>query len=786
MDQTVLNALVSNASVLLVLSIIFEVTYMLPIKYKRWQPYISGAMIAAICIVIMGTPFTLIPGVVFDTRSILISVTGMIFGLIPTAITAVAASLFRLSAGGAGAWPGVAVIVSSAIIGLLWQRLIISRAIKWRTLNVYLMSITVHVVMLLCMLLLPYPQNIDVIGAIAAPVMLVYPIASVLLSLLLLRQKQFKVVQGQLAQSEERFKALFENAPLGYQSLNTEGHFIEVNQQWLDTLGYTKEEVVGKWFGDFVMPPFRDAFRERFALLKKQGHIHSEFEMLHKNGKTIVIAFDGKAGYGSNGEFRQTHCILQDITVQRMNEQKLRESEKKYSNYIENAPYAVWVIDEDGVFMEVNQATTTITGYTKEEFYGKSTFAFVAPESIDDAVSSFQMVKEKGKVKTEIQFIHKNGTKRWWSINTVKIAEGKYLGFSNDITDQKSIENELIYMSYHDHLTGLYNRRFFEEEMNRQNTSSRLPLSVIIADINGVKLVNDAFGHAEGDRLIFDCARLISSCCKPGYTLSRTGGDEFAILMPNTDGDTAYSVMKKIQDTIKEFVGNAKNDRFTHSISLGFATRKTMGDDLNQTIKTAEEYMYQRKLLEHSSSHSAIVSSIKATMLEKSHETEEHAERLVKLTRAMATKLGLPQSDQDRLELLATLHDIGKVGISDQILTKPGKLSDSEWVEMKRHPEIGYRIAISSPELLPVAESILYHHERWDGKGYPQKLSGESIPLHARILAVADAYDAMTEDRAYRKAMPHEQAVEEIIRNAGSQFDPHIVTAFLEVVQEKR
>lgn len=786
MDQTVLKALVSNATTLLVLSIIFEVTYMLPAKYKKWQPYISGAMIASICIVIMGIPFTLIPGVVFDTRSILISVTGMIFGFIPTAITVVAASLFRLSAGGAGAWPGVAVIVSSAAIGLLWQRLIISKVIKWRTLNVYLMSITVHVVMLLCMLLLPYPQNTIVIRAIAEPVMLVYPIASVLLSLLLLRQKQFKVVQAQLAQSEERFKALFENAPLGYQSLDAEGNFIEVNQQWLDTLGYTKEEVVGKWFGDFAAPPYQDAFRERFPLLKKQGNIHSEFEMLHKSGKTVVIAFDGKVGYGSDGEFRQTHCILQDITVQRMNEKKLQESEKKYSNYIENAPYAVWVVDENGIFTEANQASATITGYTKAELDGKSAFAFAAQETMQDAVNSFQTLKTTGKVNTEFQFIHKNGTKRWWSINAVKIANGKYLGFSNDITDQKSIENELIYMSYHDHLTGLYNRRFFEEEMNRQNTSGRLPLSVIIADINGVKLVNDAFGHAEGDRLIFDCARLISSCCKPGYTVSRTGGDEFAILMPNTDGDTAYSILKKIQDAIKEFVGKAKNDRFTHSISLGFATRRTMNEDINHTIKTAEEYMYQRKLLEHSSSHSAIVASIKATMLEKSHETEEHAERLVKLTRAMAAQLGLPQSDQDRLELLATLHDIGKVGISDQILTKPGKLSDTEWVEMKRHPEIGYRIAVSSPELIPVAENILCHHERWDGKGYPQGISGESIPMLARLLAVADAYDAMTEDRAYRKAMPHEMAVEEIKRNAGSQFDPRIVAAFLEVVQKKQ
>ena len=203
-------------------------------------------------------------------------------------------------------------------------------------------------------------------------------------------------------------------------------------------------------------------------------------------------------------------------------------------------------------------------------------------------------------------------------------------------------------------------------------------------------------------------------------------------------------------------------------------------------INIAEEYMYQRKLLEHTSSHSAIISSMKTTMNEKSQETEEHAERLAILTKAVATEMNLPQSDQDRLELLSTLHDIGKIVISDQILTKPGKLTDEEWVEMRRHPEIGYRIARAIPELMPVAEGILCHHERWDGNGYPQGLSKEMIPLPARILSIADAYDAMTQDRPYSKAISHEAAVEEVKRNAGTQFDPYIVNVFIEVLEKWR
>jgi len=561
--------------------------------------------------------------------------------------------------GGSGALPGIVVILTSALIGLCWRRWFFPKAPdRWKWLSVFVMSVTVHLAMLLCMLLLPHPENLMVIRSIAVPVMLIYPIASLLLSMLLLRQQRYKYILEQLWQSEERFRSLFEKAPLGYQSLDCDGNFIHVNQQWLDTLGYTHDEVVGKWFGDFVAPHFRDEFRNRFPVFKAQGHIHSEFEMLHKSGKAVFIAFDGKVGYGSNGEFKQTHCILQDITAQRISEQKL------------------------------------------------------------------------------------------------------------------------IHLSYHDHLTGLYNRRFFEEELVRLDTSNKLPLSVFMGDINGVKLVNDAFGHAEGDRLIIDCSKLIRECCDSEHIVARIGGDEFGILMPNTNTEKALSILNRIQEALKAYDASKRNDRFTHSVALGFATKTSCDQEISQILKIAEEYMYQRKLLEHTSSHSAIVTSIKATMLEKSHETEEHAERLVTLSKAVAKELKLSQSEQDRLELLATLHDIGKVGISDHILTKPGKLTEIEWVEMKRHPEIGYRIAISSLDLVPIAEGVLCHHERWDGNGYPQRLKEEKIPLLARILSVVDAYDAMTQDRPYRKAMSHDAAMLEIEKNSGQQFDPHIVEIF--------
>ena len=207
--------------------------------------------------------------------------------------------------------------------------------------------------------------------------------------------------------------------------------------------------------------------------------------------------------------------------------------------------------------------------------------------------------------------------------------------------------------------------------------------------------------------------------------------------------------------------------------------------EFSSVYKIAEDHMYKRKLLQRESSHSSIISSITATMYAKSQETEEHAERIKALAQRLGKRLNLTQQQLDELALIAMLHDIGKVGIDEKILNKPGKLNREEWREMKKHPEIGYRIAMASPDLVSVAEYILSHHERWDGRGYPRGLKGKEIPLLARIIAITDAYDAMMMDRPYRKALSKEQALSEIRNNAGTQFDPEIAEIFVNMMEEE-
>ncbi len=352
------------------------------------------------------------------------------------------------------------------------------------------------------------------------------------------------------------------------------------------------------------------------------------------------------------------------------------------------------------------------------------------------------------------------------------------IGISRDVTTRRLREERILYLNTHDASTGLHNRAYLAEALRRLDQPECLPLTVIMGDINGLKMINDTMGHHQGDRVILAAADILTMSLREGDVLARTGGDEFTALLPRTDGAAAQQLVEIIRSACQQGSVDGDELRFL-SLSLGWATKREPDESIDQVYKMAEDTMYRRKILEHRSLHSSILTSIKKTMLEKSDETEAHAERMALLSKQLGSALGLPEEDLEALELLSTLHDIGKISVDKNILSKRAPLTEADWVEIKRHPEVGFRIAQASPELIHISEYILSHHERWDGKGYPRGLSGQAIPLLARVLLVVDSFDAMTQDRAYRKAMPVEDALEEIRRNAGTQFDPSVARAFL-------
>ncbi len=351
----------------------------------------------------------------------------------------------------------------------------------------------------------------------------------------------------------------------------------------------------------------------------------------------------------------------------------------------------------------------------------------------------------------------------------------------DEIDKRKQMEESLRRVSFYDGLTQLYSRSFFEEEMHRLGNSRYCPMGVIVCDIDGLKLINDTLGHHKGDELLKLAADIMRKCFRSSDIIARIGGDEFAVLLPQTNQEVVQECSQRMRTEVDLY--NAQNLGFGLSISIGYAVSESSAD-MHELFKKADDAMYRQKLQQSYSSRSATVQALIKTMEVRDHITQGHADRMQKHAQQLGRVLGLSEERINDLGLLAKFHDLGKVGVSDLILFKPGPLTEEEFDEMKRHCEIGHRIALSLSDLAPIADYILKHHEWWNGRGYPLGLKGKEIPLECRILGIVDAYDAMSSERPYKKAMPYEEVSQELRRCAGTQFDPDLVEMFIKMLED--
>lgn len=333
----------------------------------------------------------------------------------------------------------------------------------------------------------------------------------------------------------------------------------------------------------------------------------------------------------------------------------------------------------------------------------------------------------------------------------------------------------VLYLHHNDELTGCFNRRYLDDRWDDFTSSDLLPFSVIMADLDALKIVNDAFGHATGDVLLQKAATAIRSSLRSGDIPIRWGGDEFLVLLPLTDEAEARGIMDAIlRRCVDESVENVGL-----KISLGWATRTVPSHLLPETIREAEDMMYRNKVLEKQSHRGGLIETIITTLHEKNPREASHSRRVGEVSKALAKAMGLTDFEEQTMQTIGTLHDIGKIAVDERILNKTGPLTKEEREAIQRHPEIGFRILSTSPDTKEIAEWILCHHERWDGTGYPRGLAGEEIPLIARIICIADAYDAMSSERPYRKPMSTAAIRAEFEKNAGVQFDPGLTERFL-------
>ena len=584
-----------------------------------------------------------------------------------------------------------------------------------------------------------------------------------------------KLLEQALQKSEVRFHMAFEANPTAITISNlSDSRYIDVNEAFLRKTGWERHEVIGRTSNELRAWETEEDRQYVLGLFRTQGYIHNELINFRlKSG--IIRTYDYSGVLVDMGGESHVIGIITDIHQLKQANDALKVSEDKFSKAFNTSPNPMSISTlKEGRFIDVNEAFCRVVGYDKDEMLESNSLSMHLWVDLEQRSHIRERLREGEPVYNfELLFRNKSGAERvgLMSVENIEV-EGRacVLSILNDITDQKLAEEEIRYLSFHDRLTGLYNRAYFEEELKRLDTERQLPISIIMGDVNGLKLINDALGHHEGDQHLIRVATAVQEACRAEDIVARWGGDEFIILLPCCDSRAASAIVERIKNAETSSTLPIKT-----SISLGLATKTHEDEDITGIIKEAEDKMYRNKLLENKSIRSYFLSSLEKTLWSRSHETEEHCERIKKMAIQIGEVVGLPAGDMDSLRLLAALHDIGKIAIPNSILEKPGKLTPEEWETIKKHPEVGYRIALSSPEMAPIAEAVLHHHERWDGNGYPFGLSGQDIPFLSRLISIVDTYDVMVNGRPYQAPVNSEIAWAEISRMAGSQFDPELV-----------
>ena len=574
--------------------------------------------------------------------------------------------------------------------------------------------------------------------------------------------------------------------------LDRDMRFIFVSERYLQNNRLERDKVVGRTFAEISPAIYEKWYQVHRRALGGETLGSEQDQLTRPNGAMDIIRWWCRPWYEPDGSIGGTVFYSETITERKQMERALFLEKELFRTTLLSVGDGVISTDDEGRVRLMNHVAETLTGWRAEEAAGEDfgvVFHIIDESSGERAPDPVRQVLEDDQpveLMEDSVLVSREGLMVPIEDRAAPIRDrdGKTTGVVvvfRDCAEKRQRIKEIEYLSYNDQLTGLYNRRFFEEELRRLDVPRNLPLSFVMADLNGLKLFNDAFGHAAGDEKLRKVARVLREECRADDIIARVGGDEFVILLPSTGEDHLEPLMERITTA----VSRERVENLPISASLGGATKTDPSESAEKILHRAEDQMYRRKIFDKSNYHSGLVELILEALYSRSATEEAHSKRVARLSEALGRVMGLGQPKIDRLVSAAVMHDIGKIAVRGKVLEKKGPLDETEWEEVKRHPDVGYSILGSVNEYNLLAEIVLAHHERWDGKGYPRGLRGEGIPLLSRVIAVAGAYDAMVSERPYREAMSREEAVAELRRCAGAQFDPAVVEALVEKVLGK-
>ncbi|MBP2641955.1 MAG: diguanylate cyclase and metal dependent phosphohydrolase [Firmicutes bacterium] len=607
-----------------------------------------------------------------------------------------------------------------------------------------------------------------------------------------IQNEELRRAQTELDIVSARYFDLYDRAPIGYCTITEKELIAEANLTVANLLGVLRGELIQRPISQFIFKEDQDIYYLRKKRMFETGQTHTFELRMVKSDETVFWAHLETVAAKNIDGVTVCRIMMVDITERKKLETDLANEKKLLETTLSSIGDGVISTDNKGHIVYFNRTAEIFTGWTQETAKGKSldevlhTVHASTREKNENRVEKLLQGETNYQLVSHALLIAKNGSERPIEDKVASIVQenGEIFGavlVIRDFSEQKKKQEKIEFLSYHDQLTGLYNRRFYLEELKRLDTERNLPMTIVMADVNGLKLINDSLGHVMGDKLLKKVAEVITNGCRDDDIIARLGGDEFVIILPKTDTREATQIIQRIKElSLKEKVGF-----IDISISFGYETKHTKEENIQEVFKKAEDYMYKKKLFESPSMRGKTIRTIITALQEKSKIEEQHARRVSLLCESMAEALGLGGYEIKKITSAGLLHDIGKIAIDEKILNKPGNLTEAEWKEMRRHPKIGCNILKMVNDMTEIAEYVLAHHERWDGKGYPKGLKENEIPFVSRILIIADAYDDMTSGRNYKSVLADEAAVEELRKNAGIQFDPELVNVFIEKVLGK-
>ncbi|QSX08578.1 PAS domain S-box protein [Alkalibacter rhizosphaerae] len=595
--------------------------------------------------------------------------------------------------------------------------------------------------------------------------------------------------QREMKQALNRLRALLIQSPSGIILFDEKGTCLEISDSVAELFGKNKNEIIGKTY-ETVMPSeavhYFQQVVQQLREIEEPIVQQNSVEIGDKNRFLESRLF--RVSASENGGFI-FGCIIHDITEQKELEETLYKEKELFRTTLMSVGDGIISTDEMGTVLMMNPIAEKLTGWSSREGEGlplEDVFKILDDDGNPIQDDPAKRVLKTGKV-TKLQhhriLLANNGVQIPIEdvAAPVKDRHGNLTGavlVFRDYREKVEKQKQIEYLSFHDHMTGLYNRRYIEDALHRLDTPRNLPLTVMILDVNGLKLTNDAFGHEAGDQLLIHVSDILKSVCRSDDLIGRIGGDEFLILFPNTDEKAA----RQIKDRINAQAQKEKLGPVIVSVAIGCAVKTKEEENIKSIQQHADNNMYQDKIKHGKSMKTGTIHAAIQEIYKRYDNEQRHTIEVANLCVLMAQNLGFERSEVELIKNAAMLHDVGKILIPEKVLNKVTTFTKEELDMVHRHPETSYQILKSVDDFASIAEIVLHHHERWDGKGYPQGLKGASIPLMSRVMSIADAYEAMTSPRTYRRQLDKEEAVEELRRCKGTQFDPALVEVFIEKV----